>query len=114
MSGVVRLTMLNTNCIRLATPGEGAAVFGGDSSQPSGPTIKLNVDAVVEFGEFGCSDLDAGRWQSREWVGLSTGVLCGRAISVSVVVSGFLLIMIMNSIIIIIVHGGQVHIARIP
>ena len=105
--------MLNTDCNRLATPGEGAAVFGGDSSQPFGPPVRLNVDAVVESGDFGCSDLDARRWQSREWLDLSTGVLCGRAISVSVVVSGFLLIMIMN-IIIIIVHGSQVHIARIP
>ena len=45
-------------------------------------------------------------WQSRWWLLLSTGALCGRrAISVSVVVSDILLITIID----IIVHGGQVQ-----
>ena len=34
-------------------PGEGATVFGVDSSRPSGPTTNPNVDAVVEFAGFG-------------------------------------------------------------
>ena len=53
--------MLNIDWHRVARPGESAAVFGVESSRPSGPTIKLNVDAVVEFVEFGCSDRDAGK-----------------------------------------------------
>ena len=53
---------------------EGTAVLGVDSSGPSHPTTTLNFDAVVEFGEFG-SATETGRWQSRWWLVLSTGVL---------------------------------------
>ena len=63
-------------------------MFGVDPSQPSGPTTKLNVDVVVEFGEFGCGDQNAGKMSAslehRRLV-WTTGV--------SVVVSGILLIM---------------------
>ena len=38
-------------------------MFRVNSSRPSGPTTKLNVDAVVEFGGFGesrCRDWGGG------------------------------------------------------
>ena len=38
-----------------------AVVLGVDSSRPSRPTTNLNVDAVAEFGEFGCGDREAGK-----------------------------------------------------
>ena len=79
---------------------EGAAVLGVDARRPPGTATKLDIDAIIEFGEFGCGNWDA--W----WLVLSTCVLCGRRTSdVSVVVSGGIPLII----IIIIVHGGQVQ-----
>ena len=53
---------------------EGAAVLGVDSSGPSRPTTTLNVDAVVEFGEFG-SATETGTLAKSVVAGLEHGRL---------------------------------------
>ena len=55
--------MLKFHWNRLARPGEGATLLRVDSGRPSRPTTKLNVDAAVEFGEFGEFAEATGSWQ---------------------------------------------------